>query len=167
MPFPNSRTAARVTQLSRTHGIAQKNTMGAYDTPPLRQLEFLLHEAAHWIVLGNPVERMPCRLSSKLEEVFGRIPAVSSDSLEVDAALVTFLAGYRLELWTDPSPIVTSCRRNLKGIAALGPDTTVLSWFRERWFDGKVRYSFLSDELALWFRPSARLIPIADSPFGV
>ncbi len=142
--------------------------MGAYDTQPLRSLEYLLHEVAHWIVLGNSIAKLPRRLSQKINQQFTTIPRESSDSLEIDTALVTFLAGYKLGLWTDPSPIVRACRRNLKSGLALGDDSEVLARFRNRWVSGN-DYDKLARELALWFRPSAknRLLSCAFVTFGV
>lgn len=163
-----SRVMIRVNSLTSFHGVAKKNVMGAYDTQPLRGLEFMMHEAAHWIVLGNPIKKLPRRLSQKIEQQFRAIPRTSSDSLEIDTAFVTFLAGYMLGLWTDPSPIVRTCRRNLKGGLALGDDSEVLAQFRTRWFSGS-DYMRLARELALWFRPSAksRLLSCAFVKLGV
>lgn len=158
----------RVERLTRQHGVHKKNVMGAYDTQPLRSQEFLLHEVAHWLVLGHPIEKLPRRLSAKIDETFRGIPSPSSDSLEIDTALVTFLAGYQLGLWTDPGPIARSCRRNLKGPLALGDDSEVMIRFRKRWLSGS-QYSNLARKLALWMRPSARskLLSCAFVTFGV
>jgi hypothetical protein len=148
--------------------VAQKDVQGAYDTQPLRNLEYLLHEVAHWLVLGHPIEKIPRRLSQKLNQQFKGIPAASSDNLEIDTAFVTFLTGYMLGLWTDPSPIVRCCRRNLKGPMALGDDSEVLTLFRNRWVSPSV-YLNLARQLALWFRPSAKtkLLSCAFVSFGV
>lgn len=163
-----SRMLTRVECLTRQHGVYSKDVMGSYDTQPLRSTEYLFHEVAHWIVLGNDIKKLPRRLSAKLSATFTNIPTVASDSLEIDTAFVTFLAGYLLGLWTDPSPIVRSCRRNLKGPAALGDDSEVLAQFRNRWRYSN-DYNKLARELALWFRPSAksRLLSCAFLTFGV
>lgn len=161
-------TSGRTEALTRRHGVSRKDVMGAYDTQPLRSTEFLFHEVAHWTVLGNPIEKIPRRLSSKVDGLFRNIPSASSDSLEIDTALVTFVAGYMLGLWTDPSPIVKCCRRNLRGPMALGEDSDVLKCFRERWFSTH-SYTNHARELALWFKPSAksRLLSCAAVTFGV
>ncbi len=164
-----SRTKARVDLLTRLHGVHVKNVMGAYDTQPLRSLEFLFHEVSHWLTLGNPIEKVPRRLSVKIDTVLSKIPSASTDSLEIDTALVTFLAGYQLGLWIDPSPIVKSCRRNLRGIEALGQDFVVLSRFQSRYrSSGSASfYDDLAAKLAKWFRPSAKLLPTTSVQFGV
>jgi hypothetical protein len=132
-------------------------------------LEFLLHEGAHWIVLGNLVRTVPRRLSQEITSVMARIPAVSSDSLEIDTSFVTFLAGYQLGMWTDPSPIARSCRRNLKGPAALGNDSEILKEFQTRWerYGSRVDLERLARSLALWFHPRAKLLPPTGIRFGV
>jgi hypothetical protein len=141
--------------------------MGAYDTQPLRSTEFLFHELAHWIVLGHSVEKVPRGLSRKIQNLFEQIPEASSDSLEIDTALVTFLAGYMLDLWTDPGPIARSCRRNLKGPMALGEDSEVLNLFQSRLRSSS--YLRIAKQLAIWFRPSAKskLRSCAFVQFGV
>jgi hypothetical protein len=162
------RVANRVTCLIRKHGVFQRDVTGAYDSQPLRSLEFLLHEVAHWVVLGQDIHKVPTRLSRRVSDTFENIPAVSSDSLEIDTSLVAFLAGYQLGLWTDPTPIVRSCRRNLRGSLALGSDEAVLECFRQRWSHVSSKsYRELARRLALWFRPRARLLPTTGLVFGV
>jgi hypothetical protein len=164
----HSRLTDRVTHLTRQHGVFQKEVMGAYNTQPLRGSEFLLHETAHWIGLGNSVDSIPRRLSRKVSDIFESIPVTSADSLEIDASMVTFLAGYQLGLWTDPNPIVRSCRRNLRGSMAFGDDSEVLERFHQRWSHFSSRsYRSLAKSLALWFHPKARLLPTTDITFGV
>jgi hypothetical protein len=161
------RIVTRTAHLTRYHGVAQKNVTGAYDTSPLRELEFLFHEVAHWLVLGNSHERLPRRLSAKIEARMRPIPPASSNSLEIDASMVTFLAGFKLGLWVDPRPIVRSCRRNLRGRLAFEEDAAIFQQFTDRWQASQRTYDDLSHKLAKWFRPSAKLLPTSPATIGV
>jgi hypothetical protein len=150
------RAAARAQWLMRKHKVFQKG-VGAYYAP-LRDIEFLLHEVAHWLTLGGSIDRVPSRLSHKIGEHFERIPAPSANTLEIDTAMVTYLAGWQLGYWTDPGPIVNSCRRNLQGVEALSwKDDEVYKRFVGRWKAHKRTYVALTVNLVRWFRPSAKL----------
>jgi len=149
----------RVLRLTRKYGVAQRDVLGAYTVRPLRQVEFLLHEVSHWLTLGHNIKKVPRRLSSRIGEQFQSIGDPSANALEIDASLVTYLAGWLLGLWTDPMPIVKSCRRNLKGIISLesNRDNDVLKEFVKRWREHSNDYETKAKTLARWLQPSAKI----------
>lgn len=164
------RAEAHALELARKYGVYQKNVTGAFPFAPLRQIEFLLHEVAHWLTLGGDSTKVPRHLSRRVGEHFERIPRLSANSLEIDTAIVTFFAGWALGYWTNPKPIVESCRRNLQNIESLsGSDEDLLKKFDARWKNQKRTYTALASNLAHWFRPSAKLpeFPDAFPDFGV
>lgn len=156
----------RAIELTRKHGVAQKNTMGAYHGAPRRHVEYLFHEVAHWITFGQDPKKVPRRLSNFVQESFRRMSPIPADSLEIDASMVTYLAGWALGYWTDPGPIVNSCRRNLSGIASLaGTDNDIYKEFERRWENHRTKYVELAISLARWFRPSVQLQAFPESKF--
>jgi len=171
-PPPNydhsvDRAEARAISLTRKYGVFQKNVAGAYPFAPLRSVEFLLHEVAHWMTLGHPLNKLSKRLSNQIEAVFNDgITTLSSNSLEVDTAMITYLAGWTLGFWKDPGPIVSSCRRNLKGIDSLrATDDDIYKRMVSRWTDHRDEYAKAAYNLAKWFRPSANLVPFPEASF--
>lgn len=148
----------RARKLSAKHGVPtsyRAKGIGAVPHGPLSQAEFLFHEVAHWLTLGHTVEELPTKLKTRLEKVLARIDEGSSNSLEIDAAFVTFLAGYALDFWDDPEAIAKCANRNLRSITSLDFSAKpVLRQFERRTNHKALRC--MSEELALWFRPSAR-----------
>ncbi len=151
------RTETRVLELTRKHGVAQKNVMGAYTSRPSRQVEFLLHEVAHWTTLGHSLKKLPRRLSKQIGDRFNNMSPTVANALEIDTSMVTYLAGRLLGYWDDPGPIVSSCRRNLSGIISLGDDDVVYKAFVKLWQEKRSLYEVRAIELAHWLHPSARL----------
>ncbi len=155
------RAERRALELTRSHGIAQKNVTGAYPYAPLRGIEFLFHEVAHWVTLGQDIKKIPRRLSHQIGERFKLIAPASANALEIDTSLVAYLVGWSLGYWKDPSPIVTSCRRNLTGrISLMGADgdVEVYRTFTSRWRENRGHYVRHAVAIAYWFRPSVKLL---------
>lgn len=153
-----SYTETRALLLTRKHGVAQKDVTGAYHTPELRCVEFLLHEVSHWVTLGRELEKLPKDLTKRIADTFERLTKPSADSLEFDASIVTYVTGYLLGLWEDPIPIVNSCRRNLSGLRSLtDTDAKVLEIFRSKWGAHQRVYLLNAKLIAKWFRPSCKL----------
>jgi hypothetical protein len=99
--------------------VARGAVTGAYHSPPLDLVEFCLHEAAHLITLGHDPSDFP-----KLRRMFGpltgqvsdraeRLTKRVADLLEIDTAIITYLAGVRMDYWDDPEPIIKGCIRNM------------------------------------------------------
>lgn len=157
-PAAAQKLKERALDLTRHHGVSQLDVAGAYDQAPQQQVEFLFHEVAHWLTLGRPLSRLPRRLSTTLTETIQVIPRESADSLEIDTALVTFVAGCLLGLWDDPAPIASSCRRNLQCITCLGPDDVVTAIMKQRWNGlGRAGYLRMATSLANWLQPKKKL----------
>ncbi len=148
----------RARKLSIKHGVpisSRSKGIGAVPYGPLSQAEYLIHEVGHWLTLGHTIEDLPSKLKTRMEGVFNRMDVGSSNSLEIDTAFVTFLAGYALDFWDDPEAIAKCANRNLRSISSLSFGAEpVLRKFEQR----KDHASLLrmSVEVALWFRPSAR-----------
>lgn len=163
------RLEARALLLTRKHGVHQLGVTGAYDEKPNRRVEFLLHEVAHWLVLGNAISKVPRRLSKRIGDLFDQIPVKSANCLEIDTALVTYLAGYLLGLWTDPGKIAHSCAKNLKGavkVTNAGPvfvtSEDIVQAFISRWDACRNQYLLKAIHLAKWFRPRGPLVKVSN-----
>jgi hypothetical protein len=169
MSFDQSveRAERRALLLTRKHGVYQKNVMGAYSFVPLRHVEYLFHEVSHWMTLGRSIKKLPRQLSKYLGEVFDEIPDLSANSLEIDTAIITYIAGYLLGFWTDPGPIVGACRRNLKGLepSFMSTDDDIYKIFESRWSTHRSNYRVKAQTLAKWFRPSAEWVALPESSF--
>lgn len=151
------RLERRAHQLSLKYGVPvarHSKGMGAYHDRR-EKVEYLLHEVAHWLTLGNTLKSLPRQLTRRVDSVFDGLTPLSANSLEIDTALVTFLAGHLLDLWDDPLPIAKSCNSTLHGIECM--DTTArptLEGFQKR--RGFPSINRMAKELALWLRPSAK-----------
>lgn len=92
---------------------------GAYYYEPLSLVEFCLHEAAHLITLGHEPSEFPKlrrhfgSLTEQVTERGYRLTKHVADALELDTAIITYFAGFRLGYWDDPEPIIKSCTRNM------------------------------------------------------
>lgn len=148
----------RARKLSLKHGVPtsyRAKGIGAVPYGPLSQAEFLLHEVGHWLTLGHTIQELPSKLKPRLEKVLDRIDSDSANSLEIDTAFVTFLAGYAMDFWETPEAIAQCANRNLRSISSLNfTAEPVLREFERR--RGHKTLLRMSEELALWFRPSAR-----------
>jgi len=160
------RAEQRALQLTKKHGVFKKG-IGAYDHVPRRHIEFLLHEVGHWLTLGEDMKKVPRRLSNLIGRRFEGLSPIVSDELEIDTSMVTYLAGWALDYWTDPGPIVSSCRRNLNGLLSLRreADDAVYKMFESRWAQHRKKYEQMAVSLARWFRPSVKLRPFPESKF--
>lgn len=147
--------------LAKKHGVRTEPYHGSYISAPLHRVEFLLHEVAHWLTLGNSIKKVPTKLPSRIEKVLKGMTKDSSNSLEFDAAIVTFRAGHSLGLWTDPMPIVKSCQKNLRGMLSLSPsyNGTIKALDERKACREVIEYS---EALALWFSPGSKgkLLPL-------
>lgn len=141
--------------LCQKHGVRTEPYHGAYLSAPLHRVEFLLHEVAHWITLGNSIEKVPTKLPSRIEKALKGMTQDSSNSLEFDAAIVTFRAGHSLGLWKDPMPIARSCQKNLRGRRALSLtfDETLKALDHRKACKEVITYS---EALARWFSPGSK-----------
>jgi len=159
------RLETKVLKLTRRHGVAQKSVTGAYDTRPLRQIEFLFHEVGHWVTLGHAIDKLPRKLSNRINEAFRNIAPRTANNLEIDASFVTYLAGYLLGLWQDCGPIAKSCVRNLNGIQAFEPSQYVVEAFELRWKVTAERRIYVQQATAVakWLCPSAKLTILTDA----
>lgn len=154
----------RALKLCRKHGVAVKEVQGAYHYGTLKPIELLFHEVAHHLTLGGNPLKVPTKLNKRLGEALDRIPKVSSDSLEIDASMVTFLAGYRLDLWKDLDDIILSCGRNLQDQRY--DAEYVREEFRRRFRDRATQYGDLAQHLISWFAPSLKLNDLSPEIFG-
>lgn len=155
---PSEKLNDRVLQLTRWYGVPQKDVLGAYGGP-LGKIEFLLHEVAHWVTLGNDLAKkaVPRKLSDKVDRALQGMTPYSSNALEIDTAIVTYLAGYLLGLWDDPGPIALSCKRNLRDALKTSEDD-VYQMMVARWNESYLLYNDMAHDLALWLKPSAKLM---------
>lgn len=159
-----ARLIARTKKLAEKHGmpLSRGAITGAYHDSPRREVEILIHDVAHWLTLGNPIEKLPSRLFTQLDNTFNKISQASANSLEIDASVLTFLTGYRLGIWTDPQDIAYSCRKNLRG--AHVELAVILKEFQERGKSPAVwDYSAI---IAKWFKPSQKLLNYTPGIFG-
>ncbi len=112
--------ATRADQLMPLVGIDSARGAGAYLHPndPRNPIEYLLHELAHLHVAGM-LRETPVVYPRRVPVVIGNhIAALShhtADSEEIDAAIVTHLAGVQLGAWKSPAAIARSCTGNLSG----------------------------------------------------
>lgn len=148
----------RARKLSLKHGVPtsmRAKGIGAVPYGPLSHAEYLLHEVGHWLTLGHTIQDLPSKLKVRMEGRFNRMASDSSNSLEIDTAFVTFLAGYALDFWDDPQAIAQCANRNLRSITSLNftAEPVLREFERRRSHKSLLR---MSKELALWFRPSSR-----------
>lgn len=148
----------RARRLSLKHGVPISSVskgIGAVPYGPLSQAEYLLHEVGHWLTLGHTIKELPSKLHARITPVLDRISSDSCNSLEIDAAFVTFHAGYALDFWDDPEAIAKCANRNLQSLSSLnfGAEPVLREFERRKSRKGLLR---MSGELALWFRPSAK-----------
>lgn len=155
---PSEPLIVRALLLTRRHGVPQKDVLGAY-VGHLGKIEFLLHEVAHWMTLGNDLAKKPVprKLSDKVDRALQGMTPYSSNALEIDTAIVTYLAGYSLGLWSDPGPIAHSCKRNLRDALKTSEDD-VYRMMVTRWNESYLLYNDMAHDLAAWLKPNAKLM---------
>ena len=148
----------RARKLSIKHGVPISSAakgIGAVPYGPLSQAEYLLHEVGHWLTLGHTTKDLPSKLYARITPVLDRISSNTCNSLEIDTAFVTFLAGYALDFWDDPEAIAKCANRNLQSLSSLnfGAEPVLRAFEQRKGWKSLLR---MSTELALWFRPSAK-----------
>jgi hypothetical protein len=151
----------RAAFLTHKHGIPSLGVTGSYHDAPLRRVEFVLHEGAHWITLGYTT--VPSRATQKTSELFERMTPTTADSLEIDTAFVTYLAGCALNLWYDPMPIIDSACRNLVchntlAATATGSRAVVIEAWKRQVLSRTARRRLrdMTVRLVLWFSPRSK-----------
>ena len=165
MGLAKRRAASLRITLEDIHGL------GAYDSAPLSHVEFCMHEAAHLIVLGYPPEKFGVWLDAFCPQGRDFQSALSTwltatfstdtgDALEIDTAVVTYLAGRSLKLWTDSEAIQRSCIRNLSAVLIQAKDRAhVHAQFaaaEQKSYKTQVYYNH-ARTLARWFAGRSRL----------
>jgi hypothetical protein len=85
---------------------------------PLCALEYLIHEVAHAVTLGEVLDELEDLETSTFRR-FGVIERATGDALEIDATVVAFLAGKNLGLWgsRDLRHFVRSCSNNTNSLS--------------------------------------------------
>lgn len=98
--------------------IVNGDVYGAYTAidSDIAVIEYTMHEVAHAMTLGRKLSDLPkdIHLSDWIDNMLDDMPDFTSDIIEIDTAVVVFLAGVELELWNDPDAIIFAARKNLK-----------------------------------------------------
>lgn len=152
-------TFARTKLLAKRHSIDLKGVVagelqGAYLAQPKASLEYLLHEIAHMQTLGCDLKKLPKDVPLEIEQKFSGISDTSGNSLEMDTALVTFLA-LRILGWEENiSPIATSCWKNLRYMS--GSVSATIVELENRRASNTKYYEKTAQALAAWFLTSRK-----------
>lgn len=147
--------------------VLDAGSLGAYSSTPLNLVEYCLHEAGHLITLGfhpdmfgvwvknfcRPSETGPASFQDAMSYWFDGLSKNTADALEIDTAIVTYLAGVKLSLWTDPEPIQNSCARNLtsRGLAS----GSRIKEVKEAFANASSAHTHQSELLSNWFQGKA------------
>lgn len=86
--------------------------VGAYEVSPLREIEYILHEAAHLVVLKEDLNQIAW--GEVIEDLLLGLTPEESDRNEIQASYVTYAVGVKLGLWNDPEDIWAATLRNLQ-----------------------------------------------------
>lgn len=136
---------------------------GSYKDRPLDVIEFFLHELGHFVVLGESLRELPESLVEFASQSVKKLSQATSDSVELDTAVVTYLTGASLGLWTSPVDIMNSCLNNLIWTKLDEDDDDDLLTvaerfernFRQRCLD--VRLRRMARKTRVWFLMQAKL----------
>lgn len=99
-------------------GIDTDAISGAYECRPLNRIERVMHELAHWQMLGEPLHTLDDEdtLVFTVANRLDRLTSTVRDTMEVETAATVYLAGKALGLWDDPEAIMEDMRGNLDGV---------------------------------------------------
>lgn len=145
--------------------LASGTFSGAYHDKPWDLTEYTMHEAAHFLTLGHNTAEFP-RLrryartrpsngTTLVGEITERMEGISetvADALEIDTAVVTYLAGSALNFWDDPDPIIVGCAKNLSRRIDR-PSGIALVRKAFRLHPSHASYRSRAEDLAEWFWP--------------
>jgi hypothetical protein len=158
--FEIAKVRARVLGIKYAE-LASGTFSGAYHAKPWDLTEYTMHEAAHLLTLGHTTAEFPrlrlyararTSLTGEITERMQGISETVADALEIDTAVVTYLAGYALNFWDDPDPIIVGCTKNLSGginhPAGIG---LVRKAFQVH--PSRASYRSRAEDLAEWFWP--------------
>ncbi len=112
MRYPEPVFRLREVMQSRSKILGFSTLTGAYEAGPLRLIEIAMHELAHMVVMGH--DRFKYRaVGSSISIAMDVMSNAVCDEMEVDASLITYLAGRKLGLWEDYTQIRDGMLTNL------------------------------------------------------
>jgi hypothetical protein len=136
-------------------GVRGGAVVGAFTNTPHNELEFIAHEAAHLLVAGVPVKRFPKNIPQYIDSRGKRLSPRTSDSQEVDAAIVTFLTLKALGVYEgDVQPLAASAYRNMQHGLLKTKREEVLQEIEHRLLWDGAWYRQHADALVVWLRGS-------------
>lgn len=160
----NKQFSQKVSQLRKKHRVPVLKGAFYNKSEDLNSVETFIHEVAHWVTMGNSVSKIPSRLEEEVSKKLDGMTRHSTNSLEIDTSLVTYLVGRYLDLWeVDPLVFIQSCGSNLRlSITELSVtqrpqlNAYVKQEFQTRLLKDRYIYWMMAKNIAKWLKPSLK-----------
>lgn len=124
---------------------------GSYTSGPRALIEYLFHELGHYLATGVTLEELPEDVALHVAMLLDKMSLATSDSMELDASVISYLAGHRLGLWNNPRTILKSCHANTQGWVSM---EQLKIEFHQRCQDRSLKEA--ADRVVSWFKNKVR-----------